>query len=98
MRAFQRNGIESAKELPDARAQAHYLQVALSEMVPPRLLEQMREDVRADLARQEDQRLRAKDRSPSVVQLNRQPLVGFVHIAKDFDRLGRASERRIRAG
>jgi hypothetical protein len=39
---------------------AHFLRVALSEAVPPRILERMREIVRAVPAREDEQRLREK--------------------------------------
>ena len=57
MREFQMNGIKSAKAMRGSMRE-HFLRVARSEAVPPRILEQMREMVRANIARVDRQRLR----------------------------------------
>jgi hypothetical protein len=59
MREFQRNGIKSARAMRGSMGE-HFLRVARSEAVPPRILEQMRDVVRADIARLDQQRLRDK--------------------------------------
>jgi len=59
MREFQMNGIKSARAMRGSMRD-YFLRVARSEAVPPRILEQMREMVRADIARQDQQRLRDK--------------------------------------
>ncbi len=54
------NGTKSAKAMRDPSMRAHFLQVALSETVPPRILQRMCEMVRLDIARQDQQRLHGK--------------------------------------
>jgi hypothetical protein len=63
VRAWGLNGIRSARAMRDPRARAHFLQRAYADTVPPPpILDQMREQVRAELARDEQQRLIEKDR------------------------------------
>lgn len=60
IRDFQVDFIETANAMRNRSMRAHFLQVAQSQAVTPRLLEQMREMVRADIALQDQQRLRDK--------------------------------------
>jgi hypothetical protein len=62
MREFQMNGIKSARAMRSPLMRAYFLQVA-SEAIPPRILEEMRERVRVEVARQDHQRLRDNTRS-----------------------------------
>ena len=57
MRQFQMNGIESARAMRDPSMRAHFLQMAFLEVVPQNILEQMRERVRADIYKQDQEQL-----------------------------------------
>lgn len=57
LNAFQRNGVRSARQLPDGPARAHYEAVAWAERCPPKIAAQMQAEVRAELARAERERL-----------------------------------------
>lgn len=59
-REFQMDGIKTARAMRDPLMRAHFLQVAFSEAVSPGILERMRAMVRADIAQQDERRLREK--------------------------------------
>jgi hypothetical protein len=59
MREHQMNFTERAMAMRGSMRD-HFLRVARSGVVPPTILEQMREMVRADIAQQDQQRLRDK--------------------------------------
>jgi hypothetical protein len=59
MREHQMNFTERAMAMRSSMRD-HFLRVARSGVVPPTILEQMREMVRADIAQQDQQRLRDK--------------------------------------
>jgi hypothetical protein len=88
MREFQMNGIKSARAMRSPSMRAHFLQVAFSETVPSRILEQMREMVRVKVARQDYQR-----RSPGEFSVSRHATPAETAANRTADRAAQGHNR-----